>query len=99
MKLMIYTQYMENYSDDLTRPYWKAKGGMEYFYQLGDIVNTAALGDTVMKLAGKLGRFTPYTQEYVIDWSVEEDDYLTEFERQQLEYYGEIFHPAEEVTL
>jgi len=72
---------------------------MEYFYQLGDIVNVNLLEELVMKLADKLFVSTPGMQEYLIDWSIEDDDYRTSFERQQLEYEGEIFHPAQEVTL
>ena len=33
MKLYITTQYYENYGS-ADNPYWKAKGGEDYFYQL-----------------------------------------------------------------
>jgi hypothetical protein len=33
-----------------------------------------------------------YFQESVIDWSIEADDYLSEFEKSQLEYDGEILY-------
>ena len=36
--------------------------------------------------------------EHIVDWTVVEDDYLTEFERSQLEYEGKITYPAIEVS-
>jgi hypothetical protein len=34
-----------------------------------------------------------YFEEYVIDWSIENDRYLSQFEKDQLEYDGEIIFP------
>jgi hypothetical protein len=37
-----------------------------------------------------------YFHEYIVDWIIEEDDYLTPFERDQLEFEGKIrFSPKE----
>jgi hypothetical protein len=38
-------------------------------------------------------------REHIVDWSVVEDDYLTDFERNQLEYEGKITFPAHELEL
>jgi len=40
-----------------------------------------------------------YVREHILDWSVVEDDYLTEFEQSQLEYDGKITFPAQELEL
>jgi hypothetical protein len=37
--------------------------------------------------------------EHVVDWMIVADDYLTEFERSQLEYEGKITFPARELEL
>ena len=34
-----------------------------------------------------------YFQEFVIDWFVESDDYMSWFEKSQFEYEGMISHP------
>jgi hypothetical protein len=33
-------------------------------------------------------------EEHIIDWSLVADDYVTDFERGQLEYEGQISFPA-----
>jgi alpha-N-acetylglucosamine transferase len=98
MKLMLYTQYHENYGTD-TQPHWKPKFGSEYFVLLPEVITMEAISALVEKAADKLFTSTPYTQEYLIDWSVESEDFLTQFEASQLRYEGEIFHPAKEITL
>ena len=93
--LVIRTQVYENYAwnEDGTigtgaDAYWKAKGGSEY-----KILNVPINGnlEEIVSMAC-VERDDDYFQESVIDWSIEADDYLSEFEKSQLEYDGEILY-------
>jgi len=90
--LVIRTQYMENYGAhdwDGTGEcpqYWKMKGGSEY-----KITNVPLNIDyqEVVSMAN-VETDNEYCREYVLDWSIESDDYLSWFEKSQLEFDGEI---------
>ncbi len=92
MMLVIRTQYMENYGAhdwDGTGEcpqYWKMKGGSEY-----KITNVPLNIDyqEVVSMAN-VEKDNEYCREYILDWSMESDDYLSWFEKSQLEYDGEI---------
>ena len=92
MMLVIRTQYMENYGAhdwDGTGEcpqYWKMKGGSEY-----KITNVPLNIDyqEVVSMAN-VERDNEYCREYILDWSMEADDYLSWFEKSQLEYDGSI---------
>jgi hypothetical protein len=106
MKLMITTQIQENYGahdwdgEGQCPQYWKFKGGNDYSYALGSHArNTEALAELVTALSEQINEDGPYYREYVVGWSVEADDYLTEFEQSQLEYDGRIVFPTKELTL
>lgn len=103
-KLLISTQVYENYAwgEDGTLgtgadAYWKAKGGNDYVvknvdeYDMVDII--------VDRVRGKIECDNDAFREYVIGWKVVADDYLTAFERDQLEYDGKIAYPAQEVNV
>ena len=96
MMLVIRTQVYENYAwnEDGTigtgaDAYWKAKGGSEYKI-LGVPLNIDYA--EVVAVAG-VERNDDYFQESIIDWSVESDDYLSWFEKSQLEYDGSVTCP------
>ena len=90
--LVIRTQVYENYGahdwdgKGECPQYWKAKGGHEYkvlgvpldvdFQEVVEMANVATNNN--------------YIEENVIDWSIENDDYLSDFERSQLEYEGKV---------
>jgi len=86
--IVVDTQYMENYGS-AEAPYWKAKGGSSY-----KILNVPLNQDldAVVASAG-IGYRNDYAEEYVIGWSVQNDDYLSEFEQSQLDYEGKITFP------
>ena len=92
MMLVIRTQYMENYGAhdwDGTGEcpqYWKMKGGSEY-----KITNVPLNIDyqEVVSMAN-VETANEYCREYILDWSMESDDYLSWFEKSQLEFDGEI---------
>lgn len=92
-KLMISTQVFENYGD-ADRPYWKAKGGNDYVVKKFRDFNRVT--ETVMALSSQIEQDNDYFREHVIGWEVVADDYLTDFEKSQLEYEGKItFGPHE----
>lgn len=102
-KLLIITQVYENYAWNQdgsigtgADAYWKAKGGCDYVVKNID-PNRAA--DIVKAAAGKIEQDNEYFREYIIDWEVVADDYLTEFEKSQLDYEGKIEYPAQEVEI
>jgi endo-1,4-beta-mannosidase len=102
MKLLITTQVYENYAwrEDGTLgvgddAYWKAKGGRDY------VVKNFRGDDTiaVMAVRGQIETENDGYREHIVDWSIVADDYLTQFERDQLEYDGSIMFPAQELEL
>jgi hypothetical protein len=52
-----------------------------------------------MALRGQIEEDNDYFRNHIIGWTVVADDYLTEFERSQLEYDGSITYPATRLTL
>jgi hypothetical protein len=106
MKLMITTQVQENYGahdwdgEGDCPQYWKFKGGNDYTYSLGTTLrNSEALAELVEVFRGQIEEDNEGFRENIIGWSVEADDYLTEFEQSQLEYDGRIAYPANVLSL
>ncbi len=105
MKLLITTQVYENYAwredgsigtgDDA---YWKAKGGHEYVIKNVDPLQVVP-GLLVDSVRSQVESDNDYFREYILDWELVEDNYLTEFERDQLEYDGRIEYPAKELAV
>lgn len=101
-KLLITTQVYENYGahdwdgKGECPQYWKAKGGNDYVVRNIDL-NRAA--DIANWASGQVEEDSQYYRETIIGWEVVTDDYLTEFERSQLEYEGKIVYPAQELVV
>ena len=51
------------------------------------------------KATRELEQASDYFTETVIGWEIVEDDYLTEFERDQLEFEGKIVYPVKELCV
>ena len=100
-KLLITTQVYENYGahdwDGVGEcpQYWKAKGGCDYVVKN---VNVNSVTETVMALRGQIEQDNQAFREKIIGWEVVANGYLTEFERDQLEYEGKIRFPARELA-
>jgi len=105
MKLLITTQYMENYGahdwdgEGACPQYWKMKGGEDYFYQLDGFNAQHEFADKrlemiVDSLRSQVEWSDDGSRSYIVGYEIVADDYMTEFERDQLEYEGEIRHPA-----
>jgi hypothetical protein len=89
--IVIQTQYRENYGTS-TEPYWKSKGGSEY-----KVLNTPDLSDAevtelVMSIRPKIEYNETFSEEYITDWFTAKEDYLSQFEKSQLEFDGEILY-------
>ena len=90
--LVIRTQFMENYGahdwdgTGQCPQYWKMKGGSEY--KITDVPLNIDYQEVVAM--ANVERDDDYCREYILDWSMESDDYLSWFEKSQLEYDGEI---------
>ena len=99
MQLFIQTQIRENYGAhdwDGTGEcpqQWKSKGGETYKVR-SNLVAAGLLTELVMAVASRIESSSPYMTEEIIDWRVAGSDELTESERNQLEYSGEIKYPA-----
>ena len=94
-KLLIQTQVYENYGD-ADKPYWKAKGGSDYVVKNFRKFNK--ITETVMALRGQIEQDNEFYREHIINFEVVADDYLTDFERSQLDYEGSIRYPAKEIA-
>ena len=100
MKLVIRTQYMENYGahdwdgKGTCPQYWKFKGGSEYMITG---VNPNQDFETIVEIANV--EFSDIgAREYIISWSVEPDTYMSDFEKSQLEYDGEICYAEPHIS-
>ena len=103
-KLLISTQVYENYGAHdwdgrgECPQYWKAKGGNEYVIKnfKGNDRNATEL---TMVASAQIEQDDQYFREHIIDFRIVADDYLTQFEKDQLEYDGRIMFPAKEIVL
>jgi hypothetical protein len=94
MMLVIQTQDYENYAahQGFTGEfYWKAKGGSEF--KITGIPQGADLDEIVELARAEIEEDTPYFQTQIISYGLESDDYLSWFEKSQLDYDGEIQFP------
>lgn len=101
MMLVVKTQYMENYGahdwngTGVCPQRWKYKGGSEY-----KIRNTPAnlSNAEYARLISSvdIARDNEYCREYVMEWSIESDDYKSWFEKSQLEHDGSITYAEPE---
>ncbi|MFN9904389.1 MAG: hypothetical protein ACK55Z_37570, partial [bacterium] len=103
MKVVIYTQVFENYAwnEDGSigkgkDAYWKAKGGDEYV--VTGIWDQEEATTAVMVLREQIERADDYIIETIVDWELVDNEFLTQFERDQLEFDGKIEFPAKEIT-
>ena len=98
MKLLITTQIDENYGahdwdgKGECPQYWKSKGGMDYVVE--NFSDFSQVTETVTALRGQIECDNAGYREQIIDWEVVADDYLTEYEKAQLEYEGVIRFPS-----
>lgn len=103
MKLVIQTQHYENYAwrEDGTlgtgsEAYWKAKGGNEFMVEGVDPSLYSA--EEIVDLVRDQVEFSnDGFQSQIVGYGFEQDDYLSWFEKSQLEYDGSITCPEPRV--
>ena len=103
MKAIFFTQVYENYAvrEDGTigtgaDAYFKAKGGDEYVVRN---VDKSQMSRILAEVRAKVEVSNDYFRETVVDFQLVEDDYLTEYEKSQLEYDGCIVYSPKELEL
>jgi len=110
MKLHITTQYMENYGAhdwDGTGEcpqYWKFKGGEDYFVQIDGFNPDHEFAEKKLEMIvdsirDKIEWDDVGSRQYIVGYGIVEDDFMTDFERSQLEYEGKITYPAKVLEL
>lgn len=105
MKLVIYTQYRENYGahswdgEGECPQYWKNKGGSTYVVA-GIEPDPEAIAKFVPKAVKHFNceYKNNYAEEYVLDWYVADDTHQTDEEEWQLGTYGTIQYPIKTIN-
>jgi hypothetical protein len=103
MKLLIITQDYENYAwvdGELQTgkdAYWKAKGGRDIFVPLVD--STVDVASVVEAVRDRIECNNDGYMSHIIGYELVADDYMTDFEKSQLEYEGKITYPSEVIEL
>jgi hypothetical protein len=95
-KLLISTQTLENYGSP-EQPHWKAKGGVDYVVR--NVTDFNAVQALVDQVTPEIEQANDMFREWIITWEIVEDDFLTQFEKDQLEYEGSIQFPAHEISV
>ena len=90
MMVVISTQYMENYGT-ATEPYWKYKGGSEH--KILNVPSNLSPYQVLEQVRNRIEYKETYSEEYIIGCTDQPDDWLSEFEKSQLEFDGEITSP------
>lgn len=76
MKLVIWTQYSENYGD-ADRPFWKFKGGDTYIVaNLTPAQSERVLRDGIPTLRALIEYSNPMSQQRVVDFNIVDDDFV-----------------------
>lgn len=93
-KLYIFTQDYDNYGTE-EDPHWKPKGGSDYFVYDFDGDETT----TIMLVRDQIECDNPFYRSQIAGWEVVPNNYLTEFEKDQLDYEGSIRFPARVISI
>jgi hypothetical protein len=95
MMLVIETQCYENYAWNEdgsigTGPdaYWKAKGGRSY--KILGVPSNVDLDEVVSMVRDNIEYSNDYTEQTIIGYGLEQDGWMSWFEKSQLEYEGSI---------
>ena len=103
MKAIFTTQVYENYAwrEDGSigtgeDAYFKPKGGDEYVVKN---VDKSQMLRILKEVKAQVEVSNDYFRETVVDFMLVEDDYLTEYERSQLEYDGCIVYSPKELEM
>jgi len=76
MKIVLWTQYRENYGLESGGDYWKNKGGSTYILEgvsVEEACDRNAFDALIAKLYELIEYGNPASIHYIIDWSLEDD--------------------------
>jgi hypothetical protein len=103
-KILVSTQFLENYAEPGAAPYWKCKGGSDYIVLMTDAFEGTDWDSTGFRASldfveESLNEFLPnneFGHEYVIGVSLMETARMPWSEAAQLKYDGEVkyFEPV-----
>jgi hypothetical protein len=102
MILVIQTQYQENYGahgwdgEGACPQHWKMKGGQEFM--VTGLDNSQDIDAVVDCVRDQIEHSSDYAREHIIGYGLEADDYMSWFEKSQLEYDGSIQFPEKRVS-
>ena len=91
MMIVIATQDYENYAAHQGFDgsfYWKAKGGSEF--KITGVPTNVDVEEVIEMVRDEIERNDEYFQTSIIGYGQESDDYLSWFEKSQLDYEGTI---------
>ena len=91
-KLVIETQYMENYDvNEVTEDgYWKFKGGNTFITDDVDVNNVQSVANEIIPL---IEYDNSMSREFVLEWRVEPDSWVSQYEKDQKEWSdGSMYH-------
>jgi len=97
MILVIDTQFMENYGahdwdgEGVCPQRWKFKGGSSY--KVVGVPKGFDLDQAVGIVSSEIVKDNDYCRELIIGYRLEANDWMSDFERSQLEYDGSIAYP------
>lgn len=101
--LVIDVQFKENYGahswngEGECPQYWKFKGGSSFKVQLNcdkDYEWIDCIVDRVIaQNKDELEWSDDYTEQYILGWSLQDDNWMSDYEKSQLEWDGEITYP------
>jgi len=94
MILVIDTQFQENYGahdwdgEGACPQRWKFKGGS--CYKITGVPQGLDLEEVISIVRKDIERSNDYVREYILGYHVEADDWMSDFERSQMEYEGRV---------
>jgi hypothetical protein len=101
MIIAIDTQDLENYAAHqgfTGEYYWKAKGGSTVkVTNVPDDLTPEQIQEVVDSVAPEIEHNCDYFRTYILSFTTEANDFLSWFEKSQLEYDGEIVHREPEI--
>lgn len=96
MMLVIHTQYCENYGahgwdgNGECPQHWKFKGGSNY--KIVGVPENVDLEEVVELARGSVEHRSDYAEEYILGYAMQPDGWMSDFEKSQLEYEGQIMY-------
>jgi hypothetical protein len=103
MKVVIHTQHYENYGahdwdgEGECPQYWKAKGGLAF--QVTGVSSDCDVDTVVEYVHDKVSFRNEGFESQIVGVTLEADDWMSWFEKSQLEYDGSITYPEPSISL